>query len=123
MKQEGETMQEVEFTCAVTPEVRLRVMEKLARQEPQDIVVNEDRYYDTETSTLYEQAVFVRVRTRRQTLATSAQLQCKFDEPKSEKQHILCIERAFDLSHDLLPDSAHAVFRRYLPEWVRAPTW
>jgi adenylate cyclase class 2 len=112
-------MQEVEQTCEVTPEVQALLFEKLEGREPDRIVVNDDRYYDTASATLYEQAVFVRVRETSET----RQLQFKFDEPESDKQHLICTERAFDLTQGSLPDAVHALFRAFLPGWLAASTW
>ena len=112
-------MQEIEQTCEVTSDVQRRLAQKLTGREPDRIVVNDDCYYDTPTATLYEQAVFVRVRTIGQT----SQLQFKFDEPESDKRHIMCTERVFDLTQEKLPDAAQTLFQQFLPTWSFASNW
>ena len=82
-------------------------------------MVNDDRYSDTPEGRLYEQAVFVRVRTNGQ----HRQLQFKFDEETSEKQHISCTERAFLLSEEPLPEGVHTLFAHFLPGWQPASSW
>jgi adenylate cyclase class IV len=113
-------MQEVELTCEVTPSVRDRLVEKLAGLDPHSIVLNQDRYYDTPGFALFEQAVFVRVRTTEQ----GRMLQFKFDEPESDKQHVACTERNFPLSpgHPL-PEAVHVLCRHFLPQWKCSPAW
>jgi adenylate cyclase, class 2 len=112
-------MQEVEQTCEVTPLVQERLRAYLRGREPDAIVVNDDRYYDTPEARLYEQAVFARVRTN----GARRTLQFKFDEPGSDKQHIICTERAFVLSDAPLPEGVHAVFAHFLPTWQPASSW
>jgi adenylate cyclase class IV len=113
-------MQEVELTCEVTPSVGDRLWEKLAGLDPQRIVHNTDRYYDTAEAALFEQAVFVRVRTTE----NGSRLQFKFDEQGSDKQHVICTERDFPLSPGQpLPDAVHALLRHFLPRWEPFPTW
>lgn len=112
-------MQEVEQTCEVTPLVQERLHTYLRGREPDAIVVNDDRYYDTPEARLYEQAVFVRVRTN----GVKRTLQFKFDEPGSDKQHISCTERAFVLSDEPLPEGVHAIFAHFLSAWLLAPSW
>lgn len=112
-------MQEIEQTCEITPDVQRRLAHKLAGREPDRLVVNDDCYYDTPSATLYEQAVFVRVRTTGET----SQLQFKFDEPESDKCHIMCTERVFDLTQGELPDAAQTLFQHFLPTWSRVSNW
>jgi adenylate cyclase class IV len=112
-------MQEVEQTCEVTPAVQEQLHTYLRGREPDAIVVNDDRYYDTPEARLYEQAVFVRVRTN----GAKSTLQFKFDEPESDKQHISCTERAFALTERVLPEGAHTIFAHFLPTWQPASTW
>lgn len=112
-------MQEVEQTCEVTPLVQERLQAYLRGREPDAIVVNDDRYYDTPGARLYEQAVFARVRTN----GTKSTLQFKFDEPGSDKQHIICTERAFVLSDEPLPEGVHSIFTHFLPAWQPAASW
>lgn len=112
-------MQEVEQTCEVTPTVQERLHTYLRSREPDAIVVNDDRYYDTPEARLYEQAVFARVRTN----GAKRTLQFKFDEPGSDKQHISCTERAFVLADEPLPDGVHAIFAHFLPTWQPASSW
>lgn len=113
-------MQEVELTCEVTPSVRNRLWEKLAGLEPQSIILNQDRYYDTAGFALFEQAVFVRVRTTEK----GQILQFKFDEPESDKQHIVCTERDFPLAPGQpLLEAVHILCRHFLPQWKSSLTW
>lgn len=112
-------MQEVELTCEATPAVQERLQAYLRDREPDGIMVNDDRYYDTPEATLYEQAVFARVRAN----GTTRTLQFKFDEPGSDQQHIRCTERAFPLSEEPLPDGVHALFAHFLPAWKPASSW
>lgn len=112
-------MQEVEQTCEVTPAVQERLHTYLRDREPDAIVVNNDRYYDTPEARLYEQAVFVRVRTN----GAKSTLQFKFDEPDSDKQHISCTERAFVLSDAPLSEGVHTIFTHFLPTWQPVSTW
>jgi adenylate cyclase class 2 len=112
-------MQEVEQTCEVTPLVQEQLQAYLRGREPDAIVVNDDRYYDTPDARLYEQAVFARVRTN----GIKSTLQFKFDEPGSDKQHIICTERAFVLSEEPLPEGVHRIFAHFLPAWQPASSW
>lgn len=112
-------MQEVEYTCEVTPAVQEQLQAYLRGREPDAIVINDDRYYDTPEARLYEQAVFARVRTN----GTARMLQFKFDEPGSDQQHISCTERAFLLSDETLSDGVHAIFAHFLPTWQPASSW
>jgi adenylate cyclase class IV len=112
-------MQEIEQTCEVTPAVQKRLQAYLAGREPDSMVINDDQYFDTPQARLYEQAVFARVRTN----GTQRMLQLKFDEPKSEKQHISCTERAFVLSAAPLSEGVHAIFAHFLPAWQPASSW
>lgn len=112
-------MQEIEQTCEVTPSVQERLQQYLAGREPDAIVVNDDRYYDTPEALLYEQAVFARVRTN----GSRSTLQLKFDEPESDKQHISCTERAFALTEAPLPEGVHTLFSHFLPGWQPARSW
>lgn len=107
-------MQEVEQTCEVTRDVQVRLAQKLANREPDRIVVNDDCYYDIPSVTLYEQAVFVRVRAT----GTTRQLQFKFDEAGSDKCHMVCTERVFDLTLGKLPEAAQILFQQFLPTWL-----
>lgn len=112
-------MQEIEQTCRVTPEVQAQLQQRLAHREPDRLVINDDRYVDTPTATFYEQAVFVRVRTTE----AGSQLQLKFDEPESDKRHLICTERAFDLTEGVLPAAAQALFQLFLPTWSTSGDW
>jgi adenylate cyclase class IV len=112
-------MQEVEQTCEVTPLVQERLQTYLHGREPDAMVVNDDRYYDTPEAGLYEQAVFARVRTN----GTTSTLQFKFDEPGSDKQHISCTERAFGLSDEPLLEGVHIIFAHFFPTWQPASSW
>lgn len=113
-------MQEIELTCAVTPAIYARLEKKLVGLSPNRIVINEDHYYDTAMADLFRQAVFVRVRTTR----AMSHLQFKFDEPESVKAHVACIERDFPLFAEMpLPDTAHLLFRHFLPQWHPSSTW
>lgn len=112
-------MQEIEQTCEVTPAVQEQLWAYLVGREPDAIVTNDDRYYDTPEARLYEQAVFVRVRTNE----TQRTLQCKFDEPESDRHHISCTERAFALTEAPLPEGVHTIFTHFLPSWQPAASW
>jgi adenylate cyclase class IV len=112
-------MQEIEQTCVITPAVQEKLRAYLIGREPDAIVVNDDRYYDTPEGHLYAQAVFARVRTN----GTRSILQCKFDEPGSDKQHISCTERAFVLAEEPVPEGVHAIFAHFLPTWQPALSW
>ncbi|BCL79646.1 CYTH domain-containing protein [Ktedonobacteria bacterium brp13] len=113
-------MQEIELTCEATSAVYAQLEKKLVGLQPERVVVNEDHYYDTATVDLFKQAVFVRVRTT----GKLSHLQFKFDEPESEKTHIACIERDFPLfAEACLTETAHTLFRRFLPQWHPSSTW
>lgn len=112
-------MQEIEQTCEMTPAVRERLQAFLVGREPDTIVVNDDRYYDTSEAHLYAQAVFVRVRTN----GSRRTLQFKFDEPGSDKQHISCTERAFTLTTEPLSEGVQTIFTHFLPTWQPAFSW
>lgn len=113
-------MQEIELTCEVTPAIHSQLEKKLAGRQPERVIVNEDRYYDTAMADLFKQAVFVRVRTT----GTSSHLQFKFDEPESEKMHVACIERDFPLFAEApLTEAVHSLFYRFLPQWHPSSTW
>ena len=78
-------------------------------------VQNRDRYYDTSTYDLLQQAVFVRIR-------NNTRLEFKFNE-QIEQEHGQSIER----SYPLLPDTdqsenMHRLFTRFLPGWQTADT-
>jgi hypothetical protein len=77
-------------------------------------------YLPTAEAALFEQAVFVRMRTTE----NGSRLQFKFDEQGSDKQHVICTERDFPLSPEqLLPEAVHALFVHFLPRWKPFPTW
>ncbi len=118
-REEQRIMQEIEQTCEVTPVVQERLHAYLLGHEPDAVVINDDRYYDTPEARLYEQACFARVRTN----GTTRTLQLKFDPPESDKQHISCTERAFGLSERPLSDGVHAIFPHFLPGWQPASSW
>jgi adenylate cyclase class IV len=108
---------EIEVRCFLTPEVQQKLSEKL-----QQITLLKkatpgiDLYYDTTDLALlrHRQAVFARIR--------GDHLQLKFDE--DQESRAACVEREFSVAKgSVLPESAHALFRRFLPEWQTAQTW
>jgi adenylate cyclase class 2 len=110
-----ENVKEVEITCALSPESQRLLHEKLSAMTRLATTQQLDTYYDTANWDLLRQAVFVRVR-------NSTTLQVKFDEEGSDKQHIECVERAFSVLVPL-PETAHELLRRFLPQWVAVPTF
>jgi adenylate cyclase class IV len=78
-------------------------------------VENVDRYYDTTSFDLLQQAVFVRVRNH-------AQLEFKFNE-QVEAAHIQCTERVFPLqSRRQQVQELNSLFSHFLPQWYQVST-